>query len=101
MVPAEQVAAERAVIAERCQRILGGELLPSVVRDLDRHGLATVNGNRWTRNGLRQMLDRPALAGLLTYNGTVVGRLAGAEPIIKAEEWERLSAILAGPVAVR
>ena len=92
----EQVAAERAVIAECCRRILGGEPLPSVVRDLDRRGLRTVTGKRWTRNGLRQMLDRPALAGLLTHNGTVVGRLAGAEPVIKAEEWERLSAILAG-----
>ena len=106
MVPAEQVAAERAVIAECCRRILGGEPLPSVVRDLDRRGLRTVTGHRWTRNGLRQMLDRPALAGLLTHNGTVIGRLAGAEPIIKAEEWERLSAILAGrprgrPVARR
>ena len=83
-------------------RILGGETLPSVVRDLDQRGLGTVTGKRWTRNGLRQMLDRPAMAGLLTHNGKVVGRLAGAEPIIKAEEWERLSAILAGrPRAVR
>ncbi len=72
MVPAEQVAAERAVIAECCRRILGGEPLPSVVRDLDRRGLRTVNGKRWTRNGLRQMLDRPALAGLLAHNGKVV-----------------------------
>jgi len=96
MVPADVVAAERAVIAECCRRILGGEPLPSVVRDLDRRGLGTVNGNRWTRDGLRQMLDRPALAGLLTHNGKVAGRLAGAEPVIKAEERERLSAILAG-----
>ena len=72
MIPGEQVAAERAVIAE-CWRILG-ETLPAVVRDLDRRGLRTVTGKRWTRNGLRQMLDRPALAGLLTHNGTVVGR---------------------------
>jgi DNA invertase Pin-like site-specific DNA recombinase len=97
MVPAEQVAAEREVIAECCRRILGGEPLPSVVRDLDRRGLKTVTGKRWTRDGLRQMLDRPALAGLLAHNGKVVGRLvAGSEPVIKAEEWERLSAILAG-----
>ena len=78
MVPGEQVAAERAVIAECCRRILGGEPLPAVVRDLDRRGLRTVTGKRWTRNGLRQMLDRPALAGLLTHHGTVVGRLSGS-----------------------
>jgi hypothetical protein len=54
------------------------------------------DSHRRTRNGLRQMLDRPVLAGLLTHIGTVVGRLPGAEPIIKAGEWERLSAILAG-----
>ena len=78
MIPGEQVAAERAVIAECCRRILGGEPLPSVVRDLDRRGLRTVTGKRWTRNGLRQMLDRPALAGLLTHNGTVVGPASGS-----------------------
>jgi hypothetical protein len=72
MVSEEQVAAERAVIAECCRRILGGETLPSVVRDLDRRGLRTVTGNRWTRDGLRQMLDHPAIAGLLTHNGTVM-----------------------------
>jgi site-specific DNA recombinase len=96
MVAAEQVAAEREVIAECGRRILGGEPLPDVARDLNRRGLTTVTGERWTRNGLCQMLNRPALAGLLTHNGAVVGRLAGAEPVIKAEEWERLSAILAG-----
>jgi site-specific DNA recombinase len=96
MVRAEQVAAERAVIAECCRRILGGETVSSVAGDLDRRGLRTVNGYRWTRDGLRQMLDRPAIAGLLARHGTVVGRLAGIEPIITAEEWERLSAILAG-----
>ena len=96
MVPAEVVAAERAVIAECARRILGGETVSSVAGNLDRRGLRTVNGNRWTRDGLCQMLNRPAIAGLLTRNGTVVGRLAGVEPIIKAEEFERLSAILAG-----
>jgi len=55
MFPAKVVAAEQAVIAECCRRILGGETVSSVAGDLDRRGLRTVNGYRWTRDGLRQM----------------------------------------------
>ena len=62
MVPEEQVAAERAVITECYERILGGEPLVKVVRDLNRRGIMTVNGKRWKRDGLGKSLTRPVLA---------------------------------------
>jgi DNA invertase Pin-like site-specific DNA recombinase len=96
MVPDEQVAAERAVIAECYERLLGGEPLPAVVRDLNGRGITTVNGMRWRRNSLRLSLTRPVLAGLVTLNGTVVSRLAGTDPVVDVEDWERLCAILDG-----
>jgi site-specific DNA recombinase len=96
MVPEEQVAAERAVIAECYERILGGEPLVKVVRDLNRRGIATVNGKRWKRDGLGMSLTRPVLAGLVTLNGKVISRLAGIDPVVKEADWERLCAILNG-----
>jgi len=96
MVPDEQVAAERAVIAECYERILGGEPLVKVVRDLNGRGVMTVNGKRWKRDGLRKSLTRPVLAGLVTLNGKVVSRLAGIDPVVPEEDWERLCAILDG-----
>jgi DNA invertase Pin-like site-specific DNA recombinase len=95
-VPDEQVAAERAILGEAARRILGGEPAPEVVRDLDQRGVRTVTGERWTRDALVKTLTRPAIAGLAALNGTVVTRMAGVEPIIEPEEWERLCGILAG-----
>ena len=96
MVPDEQVAAERAVITECYDRILGGEPLPKVVRDLNRRGITTVNGKRWRRNSLGKSLTRPVLAGLVTLNGKVVSRLAGIDPVVEEPDWERLCSILDG-----
>jgi DNA invertase Pin-like site-specific DNA recombinase len=96
MATDEQVAAERAVITECYERILGGESLVKVVRDLNERRVKTVNGNRWKRDGLGKSLTRPVLAGLVMLNGKVVSRLAGIDPVVRQEEWERLCAILAG-----
>jgi hypothetical protein len=96
MVPDEQVEAERAVIAECYERILGGEPLVVVVRDLNGRGITTVNAKRWTRDGLRKSLTRPVLAGLVTLRGEVVSRLAGTEPVVQMEDWERLCGVLDG-----
>ena len=96
MVPEEQVAAERRVIAECYERILGGEPLVKVVRDLNRRRITTVNGKRWKRDGLGKSLTRSVLAGLVTLNGRVVSRLAGIDPVVSEADWERLCAILDG-----
>jgi site-specific DNA recombinase len=96
MAPEELVAAERTVITECYERILGGEPLVKVVRDLNRRGIMTVNGMRWRRDGLGKSLTRPVLAGLVTLNGKVVSRLAGTDPVISEADWERLCAILDG-----
>lgn len=96
MAPAGQVAAERAIIGECYERLLGGEPLPAVVRDLNQRGITTVNGNRWRRNSLRNSLTRPVLAGLVTRRGEVVARLAVTGPAVQVEEWERLCAVLEG-----
>jgi hypothetical protein len=55
-----------------------------------------VNAKRWTRDGLRKSLTRPVLAGLVTLRGEVVSRLAGTEPVVQMEDWERLCGVLDG-----
>jgi len=95
-VPVEQVAAEREVVRECYRRLLAGESLGSVVADLTARGVVTVTGRRWTALTLRQTLRRAALAGLREHNGAVVGTLAGVEPVVGREEWERLCALFDG-----
>jgi DNA invertase Pin-like site-specific DNA recombinase len=95
-VAEEQVMAERAVIKECYERILAGEPLPGVVRDLNARKITNLNGQRWTRNALRRTLIRPVLAGLVVLNGKVISRLRGIDPVVLEADWERLCAILDG-----
>src|SRR5215207_5669804 len=95
-VPAAQVEAEREVIRECYRRLLAGETVSGVVWDLNRRGIANGRGNRWARHTLTRTLVRPAVAALSVHRGEVVGTLAGVEPVVSREEWERLRGVLDG-----
>jgi DNA invertase Pin-like site-specific DNA recombinase len=96
-VPDEQVAAERAIVRECYDRLFAGESLAALVGDLNARGVLTNFGKPWGRSPLRKVLSRASVAGLLEFRGgEVVGQLAGVEPIVSREEWERMLAIFAG-----
>src|SRR6266508_2304164 len=95
-VPDERVTAEQEIVRECYRRLLAGETLTSVVADLNRRGVTTVTGGRWTAPTLGRSLRRAALAGLREHNGQVVGTLAGVDPVVSRAEWERLCALFDG-----
>lgn len=90
------VEAEREVIRECYRRLLGGETVSGVVRDLNKRGIRTLEGNGWQRYTLANMLRRPVVAGLLIHNGVLMGERKDVEPIVSREEWERLCAVFDG-----
>jgi site-specific DNA recombinase len=96
LVSAEHVAAEREIVDECYARLLAGEPLSGLVKDLNARGVRGLTGGRWTRKSLSTMLQRPAMAGLLIHNGEIIGELAGVEPVVSREEWERLCAYFEG-----
>src|SRR6266508_3617718 len=63
-VPDERVTAEQEIVRECYRRLLAGETLTSVVADLNRRGVTTVTGGRWTAPTLGRSLRRAALAGV-------------------------------------
>jgi hypothetical protein len=67
-----------------------------VVRDLNRRGARGVSGGAFSRSSFSRTLRRPSVAGLLAHNGDIMGELAGVEPVVSVEEWERLCALLDG-----
>jgi len=93
--PAEQVAAEQAVIRECYDRLFAGDSVTGVVRDLNARGVVSVNGNPWHRASLSRMLCRATLAGLVVHGGEVVTELVNAEPVVSREEWERMCSLFA------
>ncbi|HVC40419.1 MAG TPA: recombinase family protein [Candidatus Saccharimonadales bacterium] len=90
------VPEEAAVIREMVARLLAGESLRTLVRDLDARQIPTLRGGRWTMQTLRNILKRPALAGFRTLRGEVVTRGVWA-PILSEEESARVRALLADP----
>lgn len=85
------------IVQEVAARALAGETYYAIARDLNVRGVPTrrparhgYNEHRgWTGSMLKQMLSRPAYAGLREHNGKIVGA-AVWPPLIAEEEWRRL-----------
>jgi site-specific DNA recombinase len=86
--------AEVAIIQEVAGRVIAGENIGALVRDLTRRGDLSSTGQPWTNSALRRTLISPRLAGRRVHLGKEVG--AGSwEPIISTETSLRLRSELA------
>jgi hypothetical protein len=65
---------EAAVIREVAQRVLAGERIGSLARELTDRGIRTPSGRVWDAAALRRSMLRPSLAGWSEHKGEVVGR---------------------------
>ncbi|KAA0916999.1 recombinase family protein [Dietzia sp. ANT_WB102] len=89
------------VVQEIVARVLAGESLWAVVRDLDRREIPAPDTQRnaagsWRPQRLRVMLSSASYAGKRTHQGEIIGD--GAWPALVAlEDWERLQIILTDP----
>ncbi len=90
------VPEEAAVIREMAGRLLAGESLRTLVKDLHARQVPTLRGGLWCMQTLRNILKRPALAGLRTLRGEVVTRGVW-EPILSEDESARVRALLSDP----
>lgn len=90
------VPGEASIIRESARRILAGESVSSVVRDLNSRGILSPGGGRWTPTALSNLLRHPRLVGDRVYRGAVVAE--GCFPAtLSRDDFARLSVILARP----
>ena len=93
---ATHIPAEAAVIRDLAARALAGETLTSLSASLQRDGVRTVGGKEWRTTTVRQLLTNPRSWGMRVHQGQVIG--AGTwQPIITAEQGERLRRLLLDP----
>ena len=84
--------AEAKVISELARRVMAGESLRSLSVDLDRRGVPTVSGGRWSTQVLRRLLMSGRIAGLREHR---TGTFPAQWPaIISVDDHRRLVAIL-------
>jgi site-specific DNA recombinase len=83
-------------IKDFAARLLAGDSLAAMARELNAAGITTSAGNPWRGETVGLMLRRERNAGLLRYQGQVL-REAAWEPVIDVDTWRAVVAVLANP----
>lgn len=91
----EYLATERDALAWGIHHIVNAGSLGSVAREWNRRGLTTRNGLRFNALNVRQHVLLARHAGLLEFDGEILRPLAGVEPIVDRETFDRLRAVFA------
>lgn len=91
--------ADADMIREVADRILDGEPVSAICRDLNTRGYRTTAGNEFAHNSLAKLMRRPRLAGLLSHHGRIVGPAAWPA-ILDRDVWEQVCAALSGKAQV-
>ncbi len=89
------VPGEADEIRKGAAAVLAGTSLKAVARDWREREIPSVTGAAWTAAGVREVLAKPAVAGLaVTPEGLVPAKWPA---ILARETWEALCAMLDGP----
>jgi hypothetical protein len=99
------VPEEAEAIREACRLILAGASLSGVIRTWTAMGVRPAQGERWTRQSARAILLNPAIAGLRSYKGEIIGRGdwgdtdgdGGFGAIVREEVWTAVRSVLTDP----
>jgi site-specific DNA recombinase len=87
---------ESQAIAGACMRVLKGDSLGSIIREMNEQGLTTTRGKEWGYAQLAQALERPRNAGLADYHGEIVGN-STFPAIVSENVWRGVCAVLSDP----
>ncbi len=86
---------EVEILREIAERVQSREAAGAICRDLNRRGLVTVTGGRWSHATVKKMLLRPRLVGLMPDGVSK----AAWEPALDRGLWESVRALLGGKAA--
>jgi len=87
---------EASAFREAAARVLAGETLYSVAASLEARGITGTKGSKMTPSALRSLLLRPRNYGMRVHQGQILGP-GTWEPLISAEDGERLRLLLTDP----
>ena len=89
-------AAEAAIVHECAKRLLAGEPVRSIARDLNERGVRAASGGDWSPQCLRRMLASPRISGQRIHHGEIVAK-AVWPAIISPEDGAKIRALLTDP----
>lgn len=85
--------ADAAMLREVADRVLAGEALGAICRDINARGYRTTTGGQWAHGALAKLLRRPRLAGLVSHHGRIIGPAAWPA-ILDRATWEAVVGVL-------
>ena len=89
-------AAEAAIVRECAKRLLAGEPVRSIARDLNERGVTSASGGAWSPRSLRRMLASPRISGQRIHRGEIVAK-AVWPALISPEDGAKIRSLLANP----
>lgn len=92
--------AEAAVVRECAKRVLAGESIPAICKDLNARGVPTAQGAGWRPQTLKRVLTAWTIAGHRERRGEDGGPGVW-EPILEARDHQRLRAVVLDPSRTR
>lgn len=90
---------EQAIIAELAHRVIAGESIHYLARDLNARKVPTVSGKPWTRASIRYMLNSPRMIGVRVHDG--VEYPAVWPPALDELTWRHVRAVLTADGRIR
>ena len=90
----EVVPAEAEVIRHAAAKVLAGETLYGICRDLNAADVPAAKGGGWRTPSLARILTAPMVAGRREFHGEDLGPATGWEPILDEVTWRRVRTAL-------
>jgi site-specific DNA recombinase len=88
--------AEAAIVKESAKRLLAGEPVRSIARDLNERSVPSATGGQWSPQSLRRMLAAPRISGQRAHHREIVAK-AVWPAIITPDEGAAIRSILSNP----
>jgi site-specific DNA recombinase len=84
---------EKEIVVEVVERVAAGQTLTRIADDLNRRGVPTTHGARWTISNVRRIALNPRYVGRVVYKGRDAGP-ADWEALVDEPTWRRANALL-------
>jgi len=82
------------VVRDIARRVIRGDALSRIARELNEQGVRPRRGQGWTHTGVLRLLESPGIAGLVSSDGEL--REAAFEGVVDVATWRATRAALAG-----
>jgi site-specific DNA recombinase len=93
LVPVPEIA---DAVRWAAEHVLAGWSLSAIAAEMERRGIPTAHGGRWSHNNVKGMLIAPMVAGMRVHRGQVI-RTGNWEPVLDEPTWRQLRVLLDRP----